>query len=473
MPQAPESPPAPADTGPAAPRCAAVPGPYTPDAWGGDARVTWSATGFFRTESRCDRWWLVTPDGHPFVSTGVNAINPSQGPGQETGVDRYAASVAAIYPDNAAWVTATGDRLIDWGFRTVGAWSSHDALRGVGGLSQAINLRISGGDWLTGDVADWFSPAWEAHVRAGVDAQVTPWVGDPSVLGWFIDNETRWGPDWRGTETLLQLYLNLPAEAPGKQEAVRWLLAQTGGIAGLNARFGLDLTDEADALARQDGWAVLATGALDADGAHAADALTSGWLTHAADRYFGFTTDAIRSADPDHLVLGNRDVSVMTRAEVFDAAARHVDVISINNYRFLPGVAEVAMHLSAALDPADGFAALHARADLPVLITEFSFRSDESDVPNTWPPTYPVYATQAERAEALADYAAFHQQIPWIVGYHWFEWCDEPADGRFDGEDSNFGLVNAADAPYGALTDQMRASNLAWYEQIRVETAGL
>ena len=32
------------------------------------------ASGFFRTEKRGGRWWLVTPEGHPFWSLGVNAV---------------------------------------------------------------------------------------------------------------------------------------------------------------------------------------------------------------------------------------------------------------------------------------------------------------------------------------------------------------------------------------------------------------
>ena len=32
------------------------------------------ASGFFRTEKRAQRWYLVTPDGHPFYSLGVNAV---------------------------------------------------------------------------------------------------------------------------------------------------------------------------------------------------------------------------------------------------------------------------------------------------------------------------------------------------------------------------------------------------------------
>src|SRR5690606_6763039 len=36
------------------------------------------ARGFFRTEKRDGRWFMVTPQGHPFFSLGVNAVSASQ-----------------------------------------------------------------------------------------------------------------------------------------------------------------------------------------------------------------------------------------------------------------------------------------------------------------------------------------------------------------------------------------------------------
>jgi hypothetical protein len=38
---------------------------------------SFEAKGFFRTEKRDDRWFLVTPEGHPFYSLGVNAVTPN------------------------------------------------------------------------------------------------------------------------------------------------------------------------------------------------------------------------------------------------------------------------------------------------------------------------------------------------------------------------------------------------------------
>ncbi|MGA8184747.1 MAG: hypothetical protein WB819_14025, partial [Terriglobia bacterium] len=47
------------------------------------------------------------------------------------------------------------------------------------------------------------------------------------------------------------------------------------------------------------------------------------------------------------------------------------------------------------------------------------------------------------------------------VGYHWFEWCDEPREGRFDGENSNYGLVNIHDQPYKQFVKAVQAANQA------------
>src|SRR6516165_3413798 len=57
-----------------------LPPPLALDRYGGllDGPV-FGATGFFRTERRDDRWWLVTPDGHGFFSLGIDVVGPDIG----------------------------------------------------------------------------------------------------------------------------------------------------------------------------------------------------------------------------------------------------------------------------------------------------------------------------------------------------------------------------------------------------------
>ena len=46
-----------------------------------------------------------------------------------------------------------------------------------------------------------------------------------------------------------------------------------------------------------------------------------------------------------------------------------------------------------------------------------------------------------------------------MVGYHWFEYRDEPKEGRFDGENSNYGVVKIDFSPWDVLTARMTAVN--------------
>ncbi len=182
--------------------CVPVDGAPQLDRWGGDARVVLEATGFFRTERLCGRWWLVTPEGHPFYSLGVNATGPRGEASQVDGRRPYEESVRALYPDMEAWADEATRRLRSWGLNTAGAWSDNGLL----GPRMAYTpiLYLAGSDWERGTLPDYFAPAWEASVAQRA-AQVERWVDDPNVLGYFLDNELRWGAHWRGAATLLQV----------------------------------------------------------------------------------------------------------------------------------------------------------------------------------------------------------------------------------------------------------------------------
>ena len=439
------------DTTEAPPDCVPVQGEQTLDPYGGDERVDLQATGFFRTEPKCDRWWLVTPEGHPFVSIGVNNVTPYGDVGQDSGVAVYRETVEANYPSLDDWADAAAARLSTWGFNTAGCWSN-DALINPR-MPHTYGLSLAGDDWVAGTVSDYFDPAWEAEVIAAT-AGLAERADDPNLIGYFLDNEVRWGPDWRGTDTLLQLYLEMAATAPGKAAAVQLLLGELGDVGGVNAALGTSFTDEDEMLTATDVW-----DALDYGSSATEAALTTAFLESAAERYFQVTPAAVRAADPNHLVLGNREVSVTTRLEVYLAADPHVDLFSINDYVFFDVVVDAALAMSGSVDPADGFAALHAVLDRPILVTEYGFRADDSGMPNSWPPQYPTLATQEERADAFEEYARLRQEIPWIVGYHWFEWVDQPPDGRFDGEDNNWGLVSQLDEPYTSVVERTTAVN--------------
>jgi agarase len=150
-----------------------------------------------------------------------------------------------------------------------------------------------------------------------------------------------------------------------------------------------------------------------------------------ADRYFALTAAAIKAADPNHLVLGCR-FAIPPPKPVIEAAGWHLDVISFNCYDSEP---------TAALDA-------YATVGKPCLIR----------LPNT-DGAGPKVATQAERAAGFRRYVTRALHCRALVGYRWFEHADQPAEGRFDGENSNFGRVTIEDRVYDELTREMPAVN--------------
>jgi agarase len=71
----------------------------------------------------------------------------------------------------------------------------------------------------------------------------------------------------------------------------------------------------------------------------------------------------------------------------------------------------------------------------------------------------PLVPTEAQRAAAYQRYVTAALSKPAIVGLHWFEHADQPAEGRFDGENSNFGIVTINDDVYEKLTQVMKSVN--------------
>ncbi len=173
----------------------------------------------------------------------------------------------------------------------------------------------------------------------------------------------------------------------------------------------------------------------------AAAADRDGFIASVAERYFALTAAAIKAADPNHLVLGCRFALVPSPAIVV-AAGRHADVISFNCYE---------------VDASKAIKA-YAAAAKPCLIGEFSFRAIDSGLPNT-NGAGPQVATQHQRAASFRHYVTSALRKPTVVGYHWFEHADQPAEGRFDGENSNFGTVTIKDDVYEELTRAMTAVN--------------
>ena len=119
-----------------------------------------------------------------------------------------------------------------------------------------------------------------------------------------------------------------------------------------------------------------------------------------------------------------------------------------------PGSRVISASAHSAMD--GSIAAQAAVVGKPILISEWGFRAADSGLPNTWPPLFPTLQTQDQRAGAYQEFVQGLLATPYVVGQHVFEHADEPVAGRFDGEDSNFGLVDLHDDPYPPMVEVSR-----------------
>ncbi len=457
------------------------------DSYGGllDVRKL-SATGWFRTQKAAGRWQLVTPDGHAFFSLGVNAVaadggrsyvegrefmfsdlppdsgewaafygegdnrNNDQGASQGIGYhhgrwfDFYAANLYRVDSGDwlSMWRARTLQRLLAWGFNTIGNWSD-PALGQAHRLPYTRSINIagdyanvaSGFDWW-GRMPDPFDPRFVQATEAAVAKASADVRDDPWLLGYFADNELAWaGTGPQGRWGLAFGTLAGDAKSPAKQAFIATLRKQYVAPQTLGSAWGIALGSW-DAL---DATGFVAPVPNEAHPAIARD--YSAWLRLYADTYFRTVVEAIRRHDPHHLFLGGR--FAVNTPEAVAACAAYCDVVSFNIYADLP------QH---------GFdaAAMHA-LDKPVLIGEFHFGSADrgpfgKGVVSVW--------NEQQRGEAYAKFIAAAASDPVIVGAHWFQYADQPATGRLlDGENSHIGLVGITDIPFGGFVEAARDAN--------------
>lgn len=152
--------------------------------------------------------------------------------------------------------------------------------------------------------------------------------------------------------------------------------------------------------------------------------------------------EELAKAAPDKLYLGCR--FAWQNDEVVRASARWCDVVSMNKY--VTDISEIRLP--------DGI-------DRPLIIGEFHFGANDRGM---------FHAGLRKVADATARGAAYEHYVrgglknPQIVGTGWFQYMDQAAVGRSDGENYNVGLVTTTDTPHTELIEGIRRVGYDLYE---------
>jgi hypothetical protein len=286
---------------------------------------------------------------------------------------------------------------------------------------------------------DPFDPATDERMFAAARRLVAPYKGSPFRIGYFSDNEVGW---WNGA--LFAFYLKQAATNHTKQRLVA-LLRETYGDDW--NRFTRDFVPPPGVASFAD---LLAHEAIPylrpgGDGIQ----VVRRWTGLVAERYYHLAHDALRAADPEALLFGDR-LPIYYDPAAVRAMAPWVDAIA-TNYN---------------VDSPDGWIARYYFDGLrrlsggrPVLVSEWFFAANENRTGNRNNGHLMTVATQAERARGAAAAAVRFARTPAIIGAHWFQYYDHPRGGREDGEDYDFGLVDIDDRPYAELVGALGRVN--------------
>jgi len=459
------------------------PGPSKWDKYGGwEAGPQLEATGYFRVQKYEGKWWLVDPEGRLFWSHGIDVVQDRCCPTPITDRKEYFAdlpepgSELSQFYFKSSWASfgyyagktfecfnfhaanlfrkygrdwkrqfaeVSHRRLRSWGMNTIGAWAS-DWIYLMRKTPYVVivhtawgNVFIQGSKGFWGKFPDPFDPRYKEQVRNLLGKEKGKSAGDPWCVGFFVDNELSWGDEL----SLAIATLASPAEQPAKRVFIEDLKAKYATIEKLNETWG---TQHAS-------WEALLQSTTPPDPKKAHDDLAA-FYTKIAEEYFRICRDAVKEVAPNQLYLGCRfawaDWGVNDRAA--QIAAKYCDVVSYNlywadvkNFRLPGGV------------------------DKPVLIGEFNFSTTERGLFGAAIAGVRWTIDEAERAKAYTNYVLGALQNPLIIGAHFFEYMDEMAAGRGDGENSYAGFLDVTDTPYPEIIEASRAIAARMYEYRR------
>lgn len=398
------------------------------------------ATGFFRVEKIGDRWWVVDPRGYAFYVVGTDHVNYHAHWCEKLGYAPYSRNVQAKYGSEEAWARSAAERLKKWGFNTLGA--GHSPSVRYRGLAHTVFLSLGTAFTAYGDIAprttwtgfpDVFDPRFAEFCEIEARKQCAPHRDDPWLLGYFLDNELEWFGK-SGSETgLVEETMKKSPDHPAKRAFVSMLRERYGDIGHLNAAWGTSFAS----------WEALA-GATELPATAVKKDLLD-FVRLIAERYFSITSNAIRKADPNHMVIGCRFAGFAP--PIWDIAGRYCDIVTVNYY------GTVDLERRRTTDMPEAMARYHRQSGRPLLITEWSFPALDAGLPCRHGAGQRV-PTQKDKALAYRVYQTALFAMPFMVGSNYFMWVDEPELGISSTfpEDSNYGLVDVEDRPWPELT---------------------
>lgn len=428
------------------------------------------ATGFFRTKKYKGRWWFVDPEGYLFWSYGVDTIGidfAGQTPLERDlsifqnlparddkqfgqfyvkidvehnyamleDVPHYDFTAANLYRKYGKdWAQKNVDqdikRLQYCNINTIGAWSD-DEIAAQKKIPYTLMIHYEYA-FAAEKLPDPFDPETRAGLRKSIEEYPVDFKNDPWCLGAFVNNELHWLNDSRELVATILSYEQESTEV--KKVFQGWLKEKYTTVAALNKAWKMQLIAWDDLLKATD--KSMFTKAARSD--------CSALITLFAETFFKMVKDELNDYSGGLLYLGCRFHAGSN--DVLNAAAKYADVISTNVYWYRP-------HLGR-----------YDSLGKPVLITEFHFANIAG---NNLGSGLRSAQNAVQQGRLFGAYISAAVEHPKVIGAHWFQWRDQNAAGRYDGENYDVGFFDVADIPNQDLIRAVEKTGRSLYNSIK------
>ena len=458
-------------------------------------------TGYFRTAKIDNKWSLVDPEGYPYFATGLDIIRLGDA-ATMTGYDydtfndkssrhvelksrtsmfewlpaldeplakHYSymsfthsgalergesfnfqrANLERKYGEGyeQKWLDVTVDRMMDWGFTSLGNWTSPKLYANnkvpyfANGWIRGEYKTVSSGQDFWGALPDVFDPLFAESADITVRRVAAEVNNNPWCVGVFIDNEKSFGRSESKKSTYGIVINSLTrdgADVPTKAHFTKMMKAKYSSVTALNSAWNKSIKS----------WDDFDKG-IDSSLTTPAQETDYGQMLHAyAEKYFSTVNLAVKEHMPNHLYLGARFPVWGMPMEVIKASAKHVDVISFNAYK--EGLLKKQWAFLQDLD-------------MPAIIGEFHMGAMDRGMFHSG---IVIASDQDDRAKMFTDYLYSAIDHPNFIGAHYFQYADGPLTGRaYDGENYNIGFISVTDTPYTEMVKAAKELNKELYSR--------
>lgn len=348
-------------------------------------------------------WWWISPEGEPFVSVGINHVEPHLLLGdynREASIARFGKDLV----DDEGFFNPHGEgarRWIEWVTALMDTWQFNTFAYHTYVPPELVRHRYfmarmrpyNREPYNCNEFPDVFDPSFTARVEACVRVWCNACRNEPLFMGYAFEDIPRWNSD--GCHGWARQLMNLPGDAPGKQAFIGVLRAHYEDATAAGHIYGIETGPwDWDRLLQ-------ATPFPDPVYPDVGRRDAQDLIEAICDQWYRTHVEAVRRYDTAHLILGaklHHDLPDW----LLHIAARYFDVLSIQWYGYYETQAETLAHA-------------HKLTGKPILLGDSAFsvvRPEQEGAKGIH------QADDDAMGRAYAQYMEQVMRLPYVVGWH-------------------------------------------------------